>query len=352
LFFERSIDAKVGLCNLLSNKLGVELTAQKLSLVSRYVIHEKIMQACAADGGLIHDIKFHVEQTGNYMFLGGLNLNINVGESFSMGWSRSWSAGLELSDFVGALAGMGSGVGKVAGGFMIKPMSIKMGTSLSNSTGTNISESTYLVSQIAKFSLDLLAYEKCSVIRLSDQAVNQLARSWGDSRFTRAIGLSTANFEDPRVERAFKRGLMVCEGSTAKNNPPKRVEEMYFYFTQHFTEGDMLDQADLYNHPWLLGMRGMRDFAVFVDKIRAQEVVSAGTFASGLLGFTEARPHGWALEHMSGVYADVLPSFPGYYTVLDPNEDLTAFLLQQSRKFSKVDLDPLGEVTHRTLGGN
>ena len=165
-----------------------------------------------------------------------------------------------------------------------------------------------------------------------------------------AIGFGFADFEKPQVRQILRRGFMVCEGATRSNNQPRRVEEMYFYFTQHFTEGDMLDQADLYNHPWLLGMRGMRDFVTFVNKIRAQELVGLDGFLSGVSGGTPPRAKAWALDQMSQVYKNTLPSFPGFYSVPDTGEDVSAFLLQQSRGvFSKQDTDPLGEVTRRKL---
>lgn len=343
VFFEHSIESNVAICNLLSNRISQEMLEKGLTSVSRGALREKVMEQCSSSGGLVHDIKYHVDNTGNYTFLGGLNLNFNVGESFSMSWSRSWSAGLELTDFVGMM-------GAKAASSYIKPASIKMGTSLSSSTGTSINESTYLVSQNAKFELDLLGYEKCGVVRISDEAFDHLRTGFGGSNVP-FLGLRTANFNDPNVERAFKRGLMVCEGETRKNNPPKRVEEMYFYFTQHFTEGDMLDQADLYNHPWLLAMRGARDFSVFVNKIRSQDSVSMGSFFRGMVGLDVDRKKAWALEHLSELYANVLPSFPGYYTETGTEEDITAFLLQQSRQknLEKNATDDLGEVFHPAI---
>jgi hypothetical protein len=307
------------------------------------VIAEKVIQQCTADGGLIHDIKLHVDQTGKYTFLGGLNLNFNVGEGFSVGTSSGWSASLDLTDAVGMM-------GKMAA-FVLKPINFKYGTGIGESEGTNVSESTYLVSQIAGFDVELTGYERCAAIRLSDQAVQNLNSTWGDSRWMRAIGLSTADFSDVRVIQAFKRGAFVCEGGSRLKNPTVTVPEEYFYFTQHFTEGDMLDQADLYNHPWLFSLRGMRDFAMFVSRIRAQEIADLPEFLYHLTGTREPRMKGWALDHMRQAYQTVMPTFPGFYTLLDDGEpQIDSFSLDQvPRKLSKLDLDPLHELTHPRL---
>ncbi len=361
LFYERKPENTAGLCNILANRIARNLRDHQLSSLPEKVILEKVAEACTHEDGLIHDIKLHVGKTGGYTFLGGLNLNINVGESFSVGSSYSWSGSLELTDFIGTMAGFSkaSFLGGPSGGLAtglgygsnaIKPFSLKLGSSLSESEGTSVSESTYLVSQISKFELDLLSYERCAVIRLSDSAIQYLARAWGDNKILRTIGLSTADFAKEKTLRLVSRGNMVCEGKGGfANNTPKRVKEMYFYFTQHFTEGDMLDQADLYNHPWLLAMRGVRDYTMFVKKIRAQETASLKNYVSKVTGLADPRRMAWALGHMFGLYKNKLPSFPGFYTQLEPHEDIAAFPLEQGFQFSKEDPDPRGEVIRRRL---
>lgn len=343
LFFKRNRESRVALCNLMSNRVMNELHGKGLLNAQRdHHLRESIGLSCVGEGGLVHDVKLHIEKTGDYTFLGGLNLNFNVGDSFSFSRSKSWSGGFDLVDLLGGGLGALKGGGAVGGAVSnaIKPLSLKVSSSASESEGTNVSESTYLVSQIAKFGLDLLQYEYCSVIRLSDITVTN-ALKWIDTT-------QMADLKDEKVWKALTRGLMVCQGSTRVRNKPRYIEEMYFYFTQHFTEGDMLDQADLYNHPWLLALRGFRDFAVFVSRIKAQQVTGLGEYLKGVLGAAKPRSTAWALDHMYELYRNVLPSFPGFYTLPDENEDIRAFLLQQTRDeqkdFSKVDLDPLGEI--------
>ena len=390
--YAESADARVGLCALLANKFALELDQTGLGHTADFNVRRKTIAACVAQGGLIHDFKDHVKRTDRYMLMGGLNLNINVGTSFSMSWSGSWSAGVDLGDFIGVAAGLPGSLTKFAGALrpalgiksaesgilgavnkqvdagaaklnaasaaassgmavvqsVAKPFSAKYGVGMSNSEGTSVSESTYLVSQVAKFNVDLLAYERCAVVRLSDQAIHELDGTLGDNTFSRATYKRSVNFDDPRVQALARHGLLVCEGEkTAEANPKKTVEEMYFYFTQHFTEGDMLDQAELYNHPWLLALRGMRDFTAFIAKVRAQDQVGFLNFARGLLNMDKPRANAWALEHMRNQFANTLPSFPGFYS--KPDEDISAFLLQQSRD-NALNRDPNREVLRTNLG--
>jgi hypothetical protein len=352
LFFTRNMNTRYGLCNLVRNRI-LDRTGTSLGAMDRITLASGIESACEDEMGLIHDIKMRVEQTGNYTFLGGLNLNFNVGESFSMGWSSSWSWGAELTDMIGAAMGtvggwlgqVGSKVAKAATAYGVKPFNLKYGTGMSNSEGTSVSESTYLVSQIAKFQVDLTGYEKCAVARLSEAAARKVFDTILASTYSKALR-NSADLQRKLYDN-IESGFFVCEGATRANNKTRTVDEMYFYFTQHFTEGDMLDQADLYNHPWLLAMRGMRDFTVFVTQIRAQELVNFTNFAKGVLGLAEKRDSAWALEHTRRLYYNVLPSFPGFYTVLDRGEDICAFPLQQGCKLSKSDSDPLGEVNRQ-----
>jgi hypothetical protein len=343
LFFgEDSKDQAFGLCSLMAS-----LTAERLKKVSSAQRHSgwisrtlgdignaeesiarQVFLACATEAGrkrptILVDERLRVYETGEYTFQGGLQVNLNVGDSFSVNRADSRNGSIGLDDAIvvagtgiGFLMGgppggvIGAGVGALSSFFLkaIKPLKLSMGNSLSSSDGTSVSQSTYLVSQIAKFNVELKKYERCRILKF-------------DGDFTDS--LSSRLSLSPQAKRLLARGLFVCQGAlNDKSNRPLSVEETYFYFTQHFTEGDMLDQADLYNHPWLLSLRGVREFAVFADSIKAQEVVSLGNFGGGLVN-PQSRGLAWPLGHMAKTYRQILPSFPGLYTVLKPGEHIT-----------------------------
>ncbi|MCB0386456.1 MAG: hypothetical protein KDD43_13770, partial [Bdellovibrionales bacterium] len=116
---------------------------------------------------------------------------------------------------------------------------------------------------------------------------------------------------DRRVIGEMMRGFMFCKGEV--ETQPTAVRERYYYFTQHFTEGDQLDSSDLYNHPWLLGLRGVRDFHTFVALLKA---VPYNWKLESVIN-----EEGWALQHMMNTYREVHPTFPGLYSILSNAED-------------------------------
>jgi hypothetical protein len=293
------------------------------------ILGSLISQCVSNPEFLTIDHKLRVYKTGedgdSYIFLGGLQLNLNVGQSFGVSRSESWSwgAGFEAFDVVG-MGGRGMAM-------FAKPLNLKVGKghSMGSGEGTSVSDSTYLVAQIARFKVRLDEYEQCSVLKLNLKHI-------ADNGYVHLVT------NGKRGLYADSTGMLVCEG--VRRTDPRYVKEDYFYFTQHFTEGDMLDQADLYNHPWLLAIRGQRDFGTFLHMIRTQEVVSFGNFAKGALGL-QTRNIGWPLEQMLSVYKEITPSFPGFYTVLDQNEEMTQFPLE--RRMTKGDQDVNFEMVSR-----
>jgi hypothetical protein len=92
----------------------------------------------------------------------------------------------------------------------------------------------------------------------------------------------------------------------------------------------MLDQADLYNHPWLMALRGQRDFETFVGLMRAQEVASMWNFVKGIANPTPRQTE-WPLAHMREAYKQITPTFPGFYTILNEEERGPDFPLEEKR---------------------
>ena len=314
---------------------------------------------------ILYDRKLRVFKTGRdkdpYVFLGGMQLNLNVGQGFSVsrskGYNWSFGVGAELFDILGpakAITTMSSPAGVLAPaakqtfenvGNMIKPFNAKLGAgygeSFGDSEGTSVSDSTYLVAQIAGFKVRLDQFERCVVLRMNPEFHPLILQFAADPRW--------GNFLRQQVD--YSTGVLVCEGQM--NKEPRYVKESFYYFTQHFTEGDMLDQADLYNHPWLLALRGQRDFATFLKNIRGQqEKVTLGGFIKGVWSGSH-RTLDWPLDHMLKVYRGMTPAFPGIYTELREGEagaELPLERVQQSKgsdqpTLSRIDEDVNCELT-------
>lgn len=275
------------------------------------------------------DRKLRVKETGNYDFRGGKQMNLNVGSSFSVGHSssESVSTGIEAMDFFPAT--LLKSIPMIGGAlaYAAKPLSVKVGSSesFSKSDGTSVSEQTYLVMQMANFGVELNSYERCMILRPSDHWLQR-------TEYELALAKHRGTNEPGMSEDLKSKGIMICSGETVRNKA--KVMESYFYFTQHFTEGDMLDQYDLYNHPWLLALRGVRDFTNFAKLLRKQSDKDASWYSAlnpltyiSYLTDPTSRPTqkvvdktGWPLDKMAETYRNVMPSFPGFYTIVRKDE--------------------------------
>jgi hypothetical protein len=323
--------------------------------VTREIFRQCLVAQAKDQSAIMMDEKLKVFKTGtDYVFRGGMQLNFNVGDSVSFGRSKAWNASFKLDDIPSGLKGVFTAGGAVVGGFfgpgaiigagagflvgaaadgvvsVIKPFGLGTSTSNSNSEGTSVSAGTYLVSQMAKFDVPLVSFQRCRVLKFSNEFADQVGKQMG---------------LHPYVKALLSKGFMAC-GRTVSGkdgDAALRVPETYFYFTQHFTEGDMLDQADLYNHPWLLAMRGLRDFGTFVESIEAVETTSLGGFWSGLFSPKQRESsHSWPLDHLATTYKNQLPTFPGFYTLTTYKEGITNFPLND--RFTMVETDINGEV--------
>lgn len=377
----KNIDTSATICSMLASAAAERVHQLKPQFSAKQAAYfgQLAFGSCMGQqgGGYQRERKLRIYDTGEYVFKGGLQLNFNVTASFGIGRSASTSAGMDYLDMGAAAVG---GAGLIFGGPMaalagfgavkaaitlLKPFDLKQSVSQNESTGTNISEGTYLVSQVAKFQIPLKSWEECSVVRFRPEAVKGVIDQLGwigtnfpqedlDLRYE-MIGMpgKMTDLQKSVFSLSMSRGFFICSG--VPRNDVRNVEELYFYFTQHFTEGDMLDQADLYNHPWLLSLRGLRDFSAFVAMIRGQEVGDIRQFVDDVsktvapFMFGEKETHesdkaGWAWDHMQNTYKATLPSFPGLYTVLEEGEGMNFFTLDD-RPFSKVDLDINAEVS-------
>jgi|GEM_PF-6134267 len=323
------------------------------------------------------DKKLRVFETGpHYTFRGGLQMNLNVGNSFSVSRGNSRGAGADFTDLLNGF--VGGAIGEMIGGpvaarygvlagFAIKPYSFKSSESMGDSTGTSVSAQTYLASQIAKFEVELLEYEKCRIFRLNPAMLNYkiklpfnmplpvLGRQQFNAETMIGPERKMENTNGESLEHLFSRGILVCEGtrtyeprgkdSNGKDRVGKLVNEDYYYFTQHFTEGDMLDQADLLNHPWLLSLRGDRDFGAFITLINGQEDVSWKSYSKGMLGKELQVKADWPLDKLTNTYKMITPSFPGIYTEVPEGETITPFPI--GNRVINVDNDQNSEVCSR-----
>jgi hypothetical protein len=267
-------------------------------------------------GLIVFDRKLRVEQTKRFLFKGGKSMNVNISSSTGVDqkfskdrkWSYDFMAipriGLSLFQSIPIVGNILNGSG----------FQISSGHSKGQSSGMSLNSGTYLVMQVATFDIEIQAYEQCLIMKYNSQAL-------GESTNLQAFVNRHAKPLD--VAFALNYGLFLCTGEVEQprdpNDPsklkPRAVRERYYYFTQHFTEGDMLDSGDLYNHPWLLMLRGRRDFNVFMAGINGFSNDINMYDMSGPIA--HVKEYTWPIENLVTTYLDVQPTFPGIYTILD-----------------------------------
>ncbi len=236
-----------------------------------------------------------LDTTHRYIYQDGKTLNYSVSKSFGIDggfrtnrgrkfeFDGDKVAGIAGGAIAGAAitawAGPGAAIGAIAGGivggvigvgtgFVGYNMEWTEGEGISTSNGTGVSSGTTLAAQISTLDIELARFEKCIVIRPSPQFLVETkytieeANDWINNNH--ASEFPSYNF----ISDINKVGYFVCSGDIETEDDlhagnPLRVREHYYYFTQIFNDGDMQDPGELVNHPWMLMLRGERDFAVF-----------------------------------------------------------------------------------------
>ena len=267
-------------------------------------------------GVLTIERKIRVKETNLYFAKGGKSQNISVGASFTSDYRESLSQAWSL--------GLGSGLLKWISPFYADT---KRSSSRTNSkgNGVTIGEQTYLVMQDATMDIQLTDYIKCvsisfNPVEFQEASLFRQIKHIATSSVTKSIRDGSAlernkSYEMEKKLREMSRGLLICSAreSDKKDPKPMAIREHYYYFTQHFTDGDMLDPANLYNHPWLKKIRGKTDVLRFLDRIKARNIhLSDGLNLKGDV-VVEGM---WPIRQLVSAYSGVIPTFPGIYTML------------------------------------
>ncbi|MBY0384374.1 hypothetical protein K2X05_04375 [bacterium] len=297
-----------------------------------------------------------LETSNRYLYKDGKTINYSVGTGFSISHSMSANRGYKMDpmEVLEKTAGSinsffgksGKTLGKISGATNGVLGSISgmvnfqwgVGESLSVSDGAYVGENTTLATQISTLDIELAKWEKCIVVRFDETF---LASSIDRNFMTNALMSPSDDIQ--------AMGYFICSGDQDTEDDqvpgqPLRVRERYFYLTQIFNEGDMQDPGALANHPWMLQLRGMRDFGRFEKKLKepakevtwwsALEYMGRDLYSAVTLGsdnrlnqsssmqVVNRNDVAKALDYMSASFDRVLPNFPGMYTYSDTPYDL------------------------------
>jgi hypothetical protein len=278
--------------------------------------------------------KFRTLELGRYFFRGGKSINFATTQSVGVGHSLNVSNKYTLDpinsfkDWVKNLVNDVPILGSVASlvGGAVKMHDYTQSESNGVSDGKGLGTSAHLSMQAAELDLELSRYRRCMLVR------------WNKDFLKDALDEDISIFSEiiPAMNNIF-----VCGG---EENEPVAIRENYYYVTQHFTEGDLLDSGSLLNNPWLLTLRGYRDMIAFVRSLYPSSqfaedspsvldliaddydrlITKRPVFIPVSLRYqTERGTNEEELEPwhvMSMAYRNVTPAFPGLFTQLNNRE--------------------------------
>lgn len=311
----------------------------------------QILAAKSRQLPMVVERRIRVLETSNrYLYKDGKTLNYSVGTGFSTSHSFNVNRGYKLDPLevieksVGNAAGLlgrfkpaGNGFSSILGAAS-GMINFQWGSNESQSVsdGVSVGENTNLAAQISTLDIELEKWEKCVVVRFEEQALAaQMV-----ANLTNAIHNPSEDIQGL--------GYFMCSGdedTEDDQNPGDKVvvRERYFYLNQIFNEGDMQDSGALANHPWMLQVRGMRDFGRFEEVLKApaadigwaapwefmsRDLYSAITLMSdqrhndrSSMEVVNRADVAQALTLMQNSFNSVLPTFPGMYTYSDTPYD-------------------------------
>ncbi|MBT4792969.1 MAG: hypothetical protein HON90_15440, partial [Halobacteriovoraceae bacterium] len=244
---------------------------------------------------LSFDRRYRVIETGTYEHIEGKNLNINVGYGFEISDGQSNTVS---SAFSGSLS-VGVPVSIVSGS-ITAAKEVAQTDVQAIVRASSVSSATFLVVQQATMEIELRKYEKCFTSHLMPSLFYDISAD--DLEL-----IEGKEIIDSDVAQILSKGIMVCDGKIT--NKPIKVIENYYYVTQHFTAGDILDDGNLLNHIFLLPLRGTRDFNNFMRIMNAKRINSKGEVISDNDRFLYPN-----LRLMYN-YGQISPSYPAMYTV-------------------------------------
>ncbi|MCB0420742.1 MAG: hypothetical protein KDD61_07085, partial [Bdellovibrionales bacterium] len=258
-----------------------------------------------------------------FHFLGGKTVNFDLGSENTIYFSEAFEkeTNLELNP-LGFLGAIKSGVGNIIDGMIAYTFSGRSRQEYAYEERSELTSTTYLSMQRATFEMNFRDPILCVEVRPTVNFAKAIVTKLSDNRDLIDYNLA------PLVE-----GYVVCDQSMQSSEVFENYyREHYYYFAQHFTEGHMLDDGSILNHPWLLGLRGVRDYSRFVSLLGVKpstEKRDMGLFAQffkyvtspsivdedKLQGaFTTNDIAELPLDQISGAFDNVLPSFPGVYS--------------------------------------
>lgn len=322
---EREISQKV--CEYVVRSLGTS-THKSLTLDRRIKslrlrrLRDKLRTYCQDSTYTFNKI-IRANGVEKFIFLGGKTVNFDLGSGKSIVFNETFEreTSFEVNP-LGILAAFSQKVCNVISGLAAYTFAGVNRHEYGYGESSELTSTTYLSMQRATFDVTFRQPQLCVEVRPRLDFAQKIYETLENAKDLVDYDLK------PLVE-----GYVICDPGQSKGLQEQYFRERYYYFAQHFTEGHMLDDGSILNHPWLLGLRGERDYLRFVNllgvKPKSAErdmslitqffkyVTSPSQQDSERLAdsFTENNLAELPLDQISGAFDNVLPSFPGIYSV-------------------------------------
>ncbi|MDZ4660467.1 MAG: hypothetical protein SGJ18_02490 [Pseudomonadota bacterium] len=257
------------------------------------------------------DQKVHIKHIDpNVRYLGGSSQNFNVTSNFELNANHALSASLRESATAGVTVGVrllklfrtGAGIVPLLKDIFNASVdyTLSQDSSLTDSLTQNrghsvsFSRGLYLIEQQASFEIVVTEYTPCISILAKEEILRQL-------------------FEKEAVHVLPFKGFHICGDSQTQNIS---VAETYYFFSQHFASGDLLDSRSFENRPFVMALRGVRDYFVFLNVNNAILETNDLTKAES----EKPNPKGIVMSGM-GLFSHQQRAYPGIYsTVTKPSQ--------------------------------
>ncbi len=292
-----------------------------------------------------YDRKLKIYETSSFEEMGGVSINLNTNTNFSVARGESYQTSQAWNLNVGVTARLGLGDPlkdllrrvPIVGSFVVPDINLNASANrswnwsdsqFSNvNEGMNYADGLLFVSQQKYINVAFSKFERCTILKMTPQFVEEV----GLLDYIQRAQYRYRGLTLQESLAAITRGVMICSGIIEDEETWFR--ESYYYFTQHFVEGDLLDSADPKNHPWLLTLRGLNDYRKFISNFRdlQPENQAAQTPLGNPHGMITARqvPTEFAMgerpiKALEKAYRATNLSSPGFYTVTEDSLNINS----------------------------
>ncbi|MCB0392095.1 MAG: hypothetical protein KDD58_12440 [Bdellovibrionales bacterium] len=322
----KELDLSNRMCKLMVNNIQLNLNEKKRYnpraaglMLSK--VRNEVKKLCEDSPYSFNKI-LRTQGINKFHFLGGKTVNFDLGSANSINFEEAFENENEISlNPVGLLGLYKATLGNLVSGLVDYNFIGRTSQEYAYSESSELTSTTYLSMQRASFDINFKEPLLCVEVRPKLKFAENLFNILQSEKYV------SYNIK-PMTE-----GFVVCDIHQSKAISDMFFREKYYYFAQHFTEGHMLDDGSILNHPWLMGLRGERDYKRFVSLLgikpstQERETNFLSKFFKDVTSpiiqdekklaesFTENNLSELPLDQISGAYDNVLPSFPGVYVI-------------------------------------